>query len=162
MAQWLKAFPALPEDLSSVPSTHVEQLIMTYKFNSLRSSALFCSPWVPAYTWRILTQIHIPIYTFKKYTVNTKDPLYVHLFGAFPKVCTVIFVVVIFNKDTLKSKIVVTDLWRQCTLPQVVYNKTITSNQSHVIYLIKLEVANTRIQNKVIGDKWGLAMIQCL
>lgn len=50
MAQALIAYAALPEDLSSVPSTQIRLFTITYSSVSKGSNLLLCPPWVPALT----------------------------------------------------------------------------------------------------------------
>lgn len=44
MAHQLKAFAALPKDISSDPSTYIWQLMTAYKSSSKRSNVLFWQP----------------------------------------------------------------------------------------------------------------------
>lgn len=46
-AQQVRALTAPPEGQSSVPSIHVNQLIIPYDFSRKRSDTIFCLPWVP-------------------------------------------------------------------------------------------------------------------
>lgn len=58
MAQWLRTLPALSEDSSLVPSSHVEQLTTAFNSDSKGSDALFRSPQLCTHTAYIHKDTH--------------------------------------------------------------------------------------------------------
>lgn len=63
MAQWLSALTALPENLSSIPRTHVQSLITAGNFTFKESDSLFWPSQAPAYTHSRHTYTHKQICT---------------------------------------------------------------------------------------------------
>lgn len=59
MAPESRRLPALQEDLSSVPSTHMVPLTTTYNSSFKRSDAPFWLPWALAHVRHTFTQIKI-------------------------------------------------------------------------------------------------------
>lgn len=49
MAKWYRALAALPEDLNSIPSTHIRQPTTAYNSSFSRSDTLW-PQWLPAHT----------------------------------------------------------------------------------------------------------------
>jgi hypothetical protein len=78
MAQWLRALTALPEDLSSVPSAHVECLTTAYNYSSRKSNASGFYRHLHSYVLAICTHTHActPTYTCTHIHTPKRKPQY--------------------------------------------------------------------------------------